>query len=98
MMHSGNAGGNKQNITAGTNTTAAVTLALITVRGSTDRMRWHLHHRRMVLRTGVDILVITAGWYGWTGVDVLVITSGWYAGPALIFSSSQLDGTPVRRR
>jgi hypothetical protein len=81
-MHSGNAGGNGQNITAGTNTTAAVTLPLITTGGSTDRVRWHLHHRRMVLQTSIDILVITAGWYD---------------GPTLMFSSSQPDGTPVRR-
>ena len=79
-MHSGNTSGNGQNITAETNTTAAVTLPLITARGSTDRVRWHLHHRRMVLRTGVDILVI---------ID------GWYDGPALMFLSSQPDGTPI---
>jgi hypothetical protein len=62
-MHSGNAGGNGQNITAGTNTTAAVTLPLIIARGSPDRMCWHLNHRRMVCRSGVDALLITAGWY-----------------------------------
>jgi hypothetical protein len=48
-MHSGNTGGNGQNITAGTNTMAAVMLPLITAGGSTDRVRCHLHHRRMVL-------------------------------------------------
>jgi hypothetical protein len=62
-MHSGNADGNGQNITTGTNITAAVTLPLITAGGSTDHVHWHLHHRRMVLQTGVDILVITARWY-----------------------------------
>ena len=56
-MHSDNAGGNGQNITAKTNTTAVVTLPLITAGRSTDRVHWHLHHCRMVLRTGVDILV-----------------------------------------
>jgi hypothetical protein len=81
-MHSGNVDGNGQNITARTNTTAAVTLSLITTGGNTDRVRWHLHHRRMVLRTGVDILVITARWY---------------EGPTLMFSSSQSDGTPIQR-
>jgi hypothetical protein len=60
MMHSGNADGNGQNITAETNTTAAVTLPLITARGSTNRMRWHLHHRRMVRRSDVDVLIIIA--------------------------------------
>jgi hypothetical protein len=82
-MHSGNTGGNGQNITARTNTTAAVTLPLITTEGSTDRVRWHLHHRRMVLRTSIDILIITADWYD---------------GPALMFLLSQPDGTPVRHR
>jgi hypothetical protein len=62
-MHSGNASGNRQNITTGTNTTAAMTLPLITARGNTDHVRWHLHHRRMVHRSGVDTLVITARWY-----------------------------------
>jgi hypothetical protein len=37
-MHSGNAGGNGQNIAAETNTMATVALPLITARGSTDRM------------------------------------------------------------
>ena len=79
-MHSGNADGNGQNIAVGTNTTATATLPLITARGSTDRMHWHLHYHRMVLRTSVDILVIIAVWYD---------------GPALMFSSSLPDGTPV---
>jgi hypothetical protein len=39
MMYSGKAGGNGQNIIAGTNTMAAVTLPLITAGGSTDRVR-----------------------------------------------------------
>jgi hypothetical protein len=81
-MHSGNAGGNGQNITARTNTMAAVTLPLITAGGNTDCVRWHLHHRRMVRRSGVDVLVITAGWY---------------TSPALMFSSSPPDCTPVWR-
>ena len=81
-MHNGNVGGNGQNITAGTNTTAPATLPLIIAGANTDRVRWHLHHRRMVLRTGIDILVITAGWYD---------------GPSLMFSPSQPDGTPVQR-
>jgi hypothetical protein len=81
-MHSGNAGGNGQNITTRTNTTVVVMLPLITAGGSTDHVHWHLHHCRMVLRTSVDILVITAGWYN---------------GLALMFSSSQPDGMPVRR-
>jgi hypothetical protein len=38
MMHSGNAGGNGHNITAGTNTTAAVMLALITAGRNTSRV------------------------------------------------------------
>jgi hypothetical protein len=38
MMHSGNTGGNGQNITIGTNTTVAVTLPLITTGESTDLM------------------------------------------------------------
>ena len=80
-MHSGNAGGNGQNITTGTNTTAVVMPPLITTEGNTDRMRWHLHHHRMVCRTNVDVLVITVGWY---------------AGPALMFSSSELDGTLIQ--
>jgi hypothetical protein len=64
MMHSGNAGSNGQNITAGTNTTAAaVTLPLNTTGESPDRMRWHLNHHRMVRRFSVDALIITAGWY-----------------------------------
>jgi hypothetical protein len=83
MTHSGNASSNGQNITAGTNTMAAVTLPLITVGGNTDRVRWYLHHRRMVCQSGVDVLVITAGWY---------------ASPALMLSSSQSDGTPDQRR
>jgi hypothetical protein len=82
MMHSGNTCSNGQNIIAGTNTMAAVMLPLITTGGSTDHVRWHLHHRQMGL---------------WTGVDILVITAGWYDGPALMFSSSQPDGTPVQR-
>jgi hypothetical protein len=82
-MHSGNTGNNGQNITVGTNITVAVTLPLITIEGSTDRVHWHLHHHRMVLRTSIDILVITVGWYD---------------GPALMFSSSQSDGTPVQRQ
>ena len=77
-MHNGNVGGNGKNITAGTNTMAVATLPLITVGANTDRVRWHLHHRRMVLRTGVDVLVITARWY---------------SGPALMFLSSHPDGT-----
>jgi hypothetical protein len=107
MMHSGNTDGNGQNITAGTNTTAAVTLPLITAGGSTDRMRWHLHHCRLVHRSGIDVLVITAGWYAssalmlshhsqmvcQTSVGVLVITAGWYTGLALVFLLSQPDGT-----
>ena len=80
-MHSGNAGGNGQNITTGTNTTAVVMPPLITTEGNTDRMRWHLHHRRMVLRTSVDVIVFIVGWYD---------------GPTLMFSSSQPDGMPVR--
>ena len=27
------------------------------------RVRWHLNHRWMVRRSGVDALIITAGWY-----------------------------------
>ena len=80
-MHSGNAGGNGQNITAGTNTAAAVMLPLITAEGHIDRLCWHLHHRRMVHRTGVDVLIITASWY---------------AGPAMIGTPSPPDGTSVR--
>jgi hypothetical protein len=80
MMHSGNAYSNGQNIIAGTNTMAAVMLPLITTGGSTDRVRWQLHHCQMGL---------------WTGVDILVIIVGWYDRPALMFSSSQPDGTPV---
>jgi hypothetical protein len=72
-MHSGNAGGNRQNITVGTNTTAAVTQPLIVTRGNTDCMRRHLHHFQML---------------HWFGVDVLVIIAGWYAGPALTLSAS----------
>jgi hypothetical protein len=83
MMHSGNTGSNGQNITVGTNITVVVTLPLITIEGSTDRVHWHLHHHRMVLRASIDILVITAGWYD---------------GPALMFLSSQSDGTPVQRQ
>jgi hypothetical protein len=79
MMHNGNIGGNGQNITAGTNTTAAATLPLITARANIDRVRWHLHHRQMVRRSGVDGLGITARWL---------------AGPALMLLSSQPDGTP----
>jgi hypothetical protein len=45
MTHSCNTGGNGQNITAGTNTTSTVMLPLITAGGSTDRVRWQLHHR-----------------------------------------------------
>jgi len=81
-MHSGNTGGNGQNITARTNTTVAVKLPLIIAGGNTDHVHWHLHHRRMVHRIGVDILVITVGWYD---------------GPTLMFSSSQPDGKLVRR-
>ena len=72
-MHNGNVGGNGKNITAGTNTTAVATLPLITVGANTDRVRWHLHHRRMVHRSSVDVLNITAKWH---------------AGPALMLSSS----------
>jgi hypothetical protein len=73
MIHSGHAGGNGQNITVGTNVTAAVTLPLITAGGSPDRVRWHLKNRRMVRRFGINALVIIAGWY---------------TGPALMFLSS----------
>ena len=62
-MHSGNAGGNGHNITAGTNTMAVVMLPLITNGGNTSRVRWHLHHSRMVRRFGVDRSIITVGWY-----------------------------------
>ena len=81
-MHNGNAGGNGQNITTGTNTTTVVMLTLITTGGNIDHVRWRQHHRRMARRSGVDVLVITAGWY---------------AGPALMLSSSQSDDTPNRR-
>ena len=80
-MHSGNAGGNGQNITARTNTTAAVMLALITTGGHTDHVRWRLHHWRMV---------------HWAGIDVLVITAGWYVGLASIGPSSPTAGMLVR--
>jgi hypothetical protein len=39
MMHSGNAGGNGQNITARINTTVVVALPLITTGESTNRVR-----------------------------------------------------------
>jgi hypothetical protein len=39
MMYSSNVGGNGQNITPGTNTTATMTLPLITAEGNTDRVR-----------------------------------------------------------
>ena len=81
-MHSDNAGGNGQNITAKTNTTATVTLPLITAGGNTSRVRWHLHHHRMVRQIGVD---------------VLAITGGWYAGPALIGPSSPPVRTLAQR-
>ena len=38
-MHSGNADSSGQNITAGTNTTAAVMLPLITIGGGTSHVR-----------------------------------------------------------
>jgi hypothetical protein len=79
MTHSGNAGGNGQNITARTNTTATVTLPLITAGGNTDRVRWRQHHCWMVRRSSIYVLIITVGWY---------------ASSALMLSSSQLDGTP----
>jgi hypothetical protein len=48
MMHSGNAGGNGQNITAGTNTTAAVMLPSLPPKGTSTTC------------AGANI---TAGWY-----------------------------------
>jgi len=68
MMHSDNSGGNGQNITARTNTMAAVTLPSLPSEGT---------------------LTACAGTY---------ITDGWYARLVFMFSSSQPDGMPVRRR
>jgi hypothetical protein len=62
-MHSGNAGGNGQNITAGTNTTTVVTMPLITAGGNTDRVRWRQYRRRMVRRSSVNEHIITARRY-----------------------------------
>jgi hypothetical protein len=82
-MHSVDTGGNGRNITARTNTTAEVTLPLITAGGNTDRVQWYIHQRWMVRRTGVDVLVITASWN---------------AAPAMIGTSSLPDDVPARCR
>ena len=110
-MHNVNAGGNGRNITAGTNTTAAVTLPSLPPEGTPTACDgtyinggWYTgpvlmfsssqpdamparhwcshHHSRMVHRSGVDVLVITVGWY---------------VGLALICSSSPSVGTLLRR-
>jgi hypothetical protein len=42
------------------NTTAVVTLPLITAGGHTDRMRWCQYRRRMVCQSSVNEHIITA--------------------------------------
>jgi len=112
MMHSDNSGGNGQNITARTNTMAAVTLPSLPSEGTPTACAgtyitdgWYARSVLMFSSSQPDGMPVRrrlVHHHQWmvcrAGVDVLVITTRWYAGPMLMFSSSQPDGTLIQCR